>query len=176
MQALDWTRKVLGSPSDNLLDPPVFQPPSMLKSSVENLRYSQQGLPLADKFRSHIYRFCDLNTILHKLSVLSKSDRELLLDQCDQDQDISTTGVSYLHKDCIKITVDKETPPMLYAIAMANEIEIQIKNENQEVIQNILQSGKKISKLISNVNTSLFKSVKDVTVTDPNSKLNFTKD
>ena len=65
---------------------------------------------------------------------------------------------------------------MLYAIALANEIEIQIKTENQEVIQNILESGKKISKLVSNVNSSLFKNVKDVTVTDPNAKLDFTKD
>jgi hypothetical protein len=65
---------------------------------------------------------------------------------------------------------------MLYAIALANEIEIQIKTENQEVIQNILESGKKVSKLVSNVNSSLFKNVKDVTVTDPNAKLDFTKD
>jgi hypothetical protein len=109
-----------------------------------------------------------LNTILHKISVLSKGDRELLLDHCDQDQDISTTGVSYLHKDCIKITIDKETPPMLYAIALANEIEIQIKSENREVIQNIVESGKKIGRVVSNVNSSLFKNVKDITVTDPN--------
>ena len=65
---------------------------------------------------------------------------------------------------------------MLYAIALANEIEIQIKNENQEVIKNIVESGKKISKVVSNVNSSLFKNVKDVTVTDPNAKLNFAKD
>jgi hypothetical protein len=123
--------KVTGSPEEyNLLDPPIFQPPSMLKSSVENLRYSIQGFPLADKFRQLIYQFCDLNTILHKLSVLSKAERELLLDHNDQDQDISTTGVSHYHKDCIRITVSIETPPMLYAIALANEIEINVKFEN----------------------------------------------
>ena len=75
------TMKVFGS--DNLLDPPVFKPPSMLVSSVENLRYSQKGLPLDDKFRKLIYNFCDLNTVLKKLNLLSKNDREMLLDHCD---------------------------------------------------------------------------------------------
>ena len=67
--------------SETILEPTVNS--EDLDSSVmvqHNLSMLMTYEPkfLEDEIRQKIYHFCGLNTILHKLSLLSKSDRKLL--------------------------------------------------------------------------------------------------
>ena len=67
---------------------------------------------------------------------------------------------------------------MLYAIALANEIEILVKSENSHVIRDIIESGKKVNKVVSEVQSCVFKSVKEVTIikANPETSYKFSKD
>lgn len=65
---------------------------------------------------------------------------------------------------------------MFYAIALANEIELVVQKENAKVIKNILDSGKKVTKVTCNDNSIILKYAPEVTVTDSNARISFTRD